>query len=75
MTVKGVNMDVVSAVVFSGNVEVTVSDATATDRSVHTHDGSYLADEQQESFPPFPPHKPFHNEVKTDSTVPANRTG
>ena len=30
MTVKGVNMDVVSAVVFSGNVEVTVSDATAT---------------------------------------------
>ena len=45
------------------------------DRSVHTHGGSYLADEQQESFPPFPPHKPFHNEVKTDSTVPANRTG
>ena len=30
LTVKGVNMDVVSAVVFSGNVEVTVSDATAT---------------------------------------------
>ncbi len=30
LTVKGINMDVVSAVVFSGNVEVTVSDATAT---------------------------------------------
>lgn len=30
LTVKRVNMDVVSAVVFSGNVEVTVSDATAT---------------------------------------------
>ena len=30
LTVKGVNMDVVSAVVFSGNVEVPVSDATAT---------------------------------------------
>ena len=30
LTVKGVNMDVVSAVVFSGNVEVTLSDATAT---------------------------------------------
>ena len=30
LTVKGVNMDVVSAVVFSGNVEGTVSDATAT---------------------------------------------
>lgn len=30
LTVKEVNMDVVSAVVFSGNVEVTVSDATAT---------------------------------------------
>lgn len=30
LTVKGVNMDVVSAVVFSGNVKVTVSDATAT---------------------------------------------
>lgn len=30
LTVKGGNMDVVSAVVFSGNVEVTVSDATAT---------------------------------------------
>lgn len=30
LTVKGVNMDVVWAVVFSGNVEVTVSDATAT---------------------------------------------
>ena len=30
LTVKGVNMDVVSAVVFSGKVEVTVSDATAT---------------------------------------------
>ena len=30
LTVKGVNMDVVSAVVFSGNVEVTVSGATAT---------------------------------------------
>ena len=30
LTVKGVNMDVVSAVVFSGNVEVTVSAATAT---------------------------------------------
>lgn len=30
LTVEGVNMDVVSAVVFSGNVEVTVSDATAT---------------------------------------------
>lgn len=30
LTVKGVNMDVVSAVVFIGNVEVTVSDATAT---------------------------------------------
>ena len=30
LTVKGVKMDVVSAVVFSGNVEVTVSDATAT---------------------------------------------
>lgn len=30
LTVKGVNMDVVSKNVFSGNVEVTVSDATAT---------------------------------------------
>ena len=30
LTVKGINMDVVSAVVFSGNVEVTVSDAIAT---------------------------------------------
>lgn len=30
LAVKGINMDVVSAVVFSGNVEVTVSDATAT---------------------------------------------
>ena len=30
LTVKEINMDVVSAVVFSGNVEVTVSDATAT---------------------------------------------
>lgn len=30
LTVKGINMDVVSAVVFSGNVEVTVSDVTAT---------------------------------------------
>ena len=30
LTVKGINMDVVSAVVFSGNVEGTVSDATAT---------------------------------------------
>ena len=30
LTVKGVNMDVVSAVVFSGNVEVPLSDATAT---------------------------------------------
>lgn len=30
LTVKGINMDVVSAVVFSGNVEVTVSYATAT---------------------------------------------
>ena len=34
LTVKGINMDVVSAVVFSGNVEVTVSDATATANSL-----------------------------------------
>ncbi len=31
LTVKGTNMDVVSAVVFTGDVEVAVSDATATD--------------------------------------------